>query len=301
MRRKWIAILGVLCLCLSAGAVTASASDWTAMFFVTTQPLYGIWGSGANDVFAVGACGASLHYTGTAWTGSPGHCSHMVPYAFTGIWGSGANNVFAVGGWSHMWESGGMIKHYNGSTWTEMASGTTAWLTGIWGSAANDVFAVGKSGTILHYNGSAWTAMASGTTEWLSGIWGSAANDVFAVGGSGTILHYNGSAWTPMASGTTERLSDIWGSASNDVFAVGGSGTILHYNGSAWTPMVSGTTEAARWHLGERGQQRLCRRRVGHDPAPQRLDMDTHGLRHDGGSLWHLGERGQRRLRRGRP
>ena len=213
-------------------------SAWSAMSSGTTNDLAGVWGSSATDVFAVGAGGTILHYDGSAWSAmSSGTTNDLA-----GVWGSSATDVFAVG-------DGGTILHYDGSAWSAMTSGTTNDLVGVWGSSATDVFAVGLDGTILHYNGSAWSAMSSGTTNGLEGVWGSSATDVFAVGGplygptsQGTILHYDGSAWSSMTSGTTNILYGVWGSSATDVFAVGAGGTILHYDGSAWSAMSSGTT-----------------------------------------------------------
>ena len=85
--------------------------------------------------------------------------------------------------------------------WTVQITGASS--NGVWGSSANDIFAVGVSGTIRHYNGTAWASMASGTSQYLAGVWGSAANNVFAVGDGGTILKYNGTAWGAQNSGVT--------------------------------------------------------------------------------------------------
>jgi hypothetical protein len=38
-------------------------------------------------------------------------------------------------------------------------------LSAVWGSSATDVFAVGDAGTIFHYDGSTWSPMASGTSQ----------------------------------------------------------------------------------------------------------------------------------------
>jgi hypothetical protein len=54
-------------------------------------------------------------------------------------------------------------------------------LSGVWGSSGGDIFAVGDYGTIVHYDGTDWSPMSSGTTAWLSGVWGSSGGDVFAV------------------------------------------------------------------------------------------------------------------------
>ena len=100
---------------------------------------------------------------------------------------------------------------------------------GVWGSSASDVFAVGGGGVILHYNGSTWTQMSSNTGEPLFGVWGSSASDVFTAGSGGIILRYNGSTWTDVASSNTNTLRGVWRCSSADTFAVGVAGTILHF------------------------------------------------------------------------
>jgi hypothetical protein len=47
---------------------------------------------------------------------------------------------------------------------------------GVWGSSGSDVFAVGSNGTILHYDGSSWSSMTSGTSAWLFGVGGSSGS-----------------------------------------------------------------------------------------------------------------------------
>jgi len=209
-----------------------NGSTWSYMSSETPDDLYGVWGSSASDVFAVGPYGTILHYNGSIWSSMSSGTTDRL----NGVWGSSASDIFVVG-------ANGTILHYNGSDWTAMTSGTTDSLYGVWGSSASDIFVVGANGTILYYNGSIWSSMSSGTTDWLNGVWGSSASDVFAVGDTGTILHYNGSTWSSMSPGTTDWLNGVWGSSASDVFAVGAYGTILYYNGSIWSSMSSGTTD----------------------------------------------------------
>ena len=44
---------------------------WSFMGSPTAHRLLGVWGSGPDDVFAVGARGTILHYDGTGWSGLP--------------------------------------------------------------------------------------------------------------------------------------------------------------------------------------------------------------------------------------
>jgi hypothetical protein len=212
-------------------AVTVSGGNVTGQNFTATtaaenwrwrnplpqgNPPRSVWGSGPNDVWAVGDAGTILHWNGTAWTGVPSGTGNDL----YGVWGSGPNDVWAVG-------AGGTVLHWNGTAWTGVSSGTTNYLRSVWGSGASDVWAVGDAGTILHWNGTAWTR-ASGPPDSLEGVWGSGTGDVWAVGEFGTVLHWNdGTAWTCVSIGTTNSLRGVWGSGANDVWAVGFGGTIL--------------------------------------------------------------------------
>ncbi|QTA83005.1 CalX-like domain-containing protein [Desulfonema limicola] len=150
------------------------------------------------------------------------------------IWGSSGSDVFAVG-------DRGLIMHFDGIEWKQMASSTEKNLEGIWGSSGSDVFAAGSNGTILHYNGISWRQMDARTQNDLTKIWGSSGANVFVSGDKGTILHYDGTGWVPMITNNNKNIYNLWGISDADVFAVGGNGAILHYNGSQWFPMDSGT------------------------------------------------------------
>lgn len=217
----------------------------------TSIRLYAVWGSGPDDVFAVGTYSGVdtyssedpglctiLHYNGTTWT----TMSSCPAGGFLDVWGSGPNDVFIVGG-------SGTILHYNGTDWTTMSSGTTYTLYGVWGSGPDDIFAVGTGGNtsiILHYDGTEWTSVFSSDPYIvLQDIWGSGPNDVFVVGTNGTIFHYDGTEWMDMSQTTIEWFSGIWGSGLNDVFMVGTTtlqkGNVHYFDGTGWTTIVSNT------------------------------------------------------------
>ena len=215
-----------------------NGSSWFLMNSLNATNLYGIWGSASNDVFSVGANGKIIHYTGSG--NDWVLMTSNITDALHGVWGSSSSNVFSVG-------QNGTIIRYNGSTWSsKMSSNVTVTLFNIWGSDTNNVYAVGQDETILKYNGSVWSVVTHpyiNDGDNLRGIWGSSSNNIFVVGGSGTILRYNGSAWSKMTSNTNEDLYGVWGSTTSNVFAVGDMGTILYYNGTTWSIMNSGTTD----------------------------------------------------------
>lgn len=259
----------------------ASTPPWQREPSPPAPDLLGVWGSGDEDVFAVGRSGTILHYDGETWVqmssstsaelrGVWGNDSEFVvvpgydasvseglvvgyngEYWATlrsdrawlpqGVWGSGRGSVYAVG-YDDVDKAGLILHAKEGGYPTQMAAGTTVTLYAIWGRGDSDIFAVGDGGTILHYNGTAWSVMDSGTTQCLRGVWGAATGEVYAVGDGGTILRLVGTAWVSVSSSTTSYLRSVWGSDAEDVYAVGDDGTILHFDGSAWSGMASGVT-----------------------------------------------------------
>lgn len=197
-----------------------------------------VWGSGANDVWAVGAATMAYRSTdgGKTWTTT----ATIAGPASTrnAIWGAAANNVFIAG-------SGGTVVQTtnSGANWTVLASPTAQALYGIWGSAANDIYTVGAAGVIARSTtaGVTWTGLTSGTTNTLRTVWGSAANNVFAVGDSGTILRStdSGATWVKAQITSTANLYSIRGVAANDYYAVGASGTVLRStDGTTWNKLT---------------------------------------------------------------
>jgi len=96
------------------------------------------------------------------------------------------------------------------------------------GVASGDLWAVGDGGMILHWDGSQWSDVASGTTVALRGVWAGASGDVWAVGDGGTILHWDGTKWSPSASGTARPLHAVVGDGAGNIWAVGEQSTIIH-------------------------------------------------------------------------
>ena len=126
----------------------------------------------------------------------------------------------------------GIILHWQGSTWTQVSSGTLSTLNAIWGAGANDVWAVGVNGAIQRWNGTRWANTAS-TTSW-RGVWGSAADDVWLVGDSGETWRWNGTTFTKTSTANTLGVS---GRSRNEVYGWGRN-TVSRWNGSTWTDLA---------------------------------------------------------------
>ena len=182
-------------------AIRRTGSSWSLMEPFRSDPdgppnysLFGIWGFGPEDLFAVGGSFAPdsdesriWRYVGSQWSLMD---APLTAERLWDVWGSSPDDVFAVG--FH-----GTILHYDGEAWERMESAYDGTIYGVHGSGPDDVFAVGNEGTILHYDGETWTVMDSGRTEPISAVWVRSPGEAYAVElGGGAVLRYDGSGWS---------------------------------------------------------------------------------------------------------
>ena len=227
-----------------------------------------MWGSGPNDVFAVGRASPNgvnaLHWNGIDWT----EVDTGTDTLLSDIWGLSSNAIWVVGD--------GTVLHWDGVTWSDMDPRTpSVSLQGVWASASDDLWVVGEYATILRWDGTTWSTfdMNLGSGTWIFGVWGSGPNDVLAVGGCrdtcgsycelDLILRWDGTTWTVDDSiprfGAIYR--SVFGFGPNDVWAVGSIcldnvltsdfilNVLLHWDGISWTRVQTGSM----WFLDEIG------------------------------------------------
>lgn len=219
----------------------ASEATWSQLFSRLPGALISVWGTDANDVWAVGGDAEdgdgpmTMHFDGTRWTryltGDEGDLWWVHGFKGGPLFMGGAN---------------GRILRYEGGAFEAMptpaAAGT---IFGIWGTAPDDVWAVGGAGStptggfIWHYDGKAWSEssltpanLAAEATVFKA--WGTSADDVWFVGTGGLILRYDGTAITKVDSPVDATLFTVSGN-SERAFAVGADGVILENSGAAWT------------------------------------------------------------------
>jgi hypothetical protein len=143
-----------------------AGKSWSVQKRLPSTYLIGVWGSSASDVFAVGAqvienepnVGVIWHYDGRQWT-QMDTGQNMVNIVLNAVWGSSGENVYVGGGTEEGTfypEPPSYIFHYDGSTWSAMAS-PQVYIESIWGSSATDIYAAEHDqyydGIILHYDG----------------------------------------------------------------------------------------------------------------------------------------------------
>lgn len=236
-----------------------------------------LWGSGPNDVWAVGPHGAIAHYDGKTWTEK----DPITTKSLVGVSGSGPDDVWAVG-------QDGITLHYDGKAWKVDDAGTEGRdLMSVWSVSKNEAWASGiddNVGIMRHYHdGKEWemlhigpanslwrTYVSSPTDVWMAGagdknegfvlrgdgkkfdkvpfegktlraIFGSGPNDVWIAGYDGAVNHWDGKAWTEAMNLPKAHWLNMFGFGPKDVWLVGFEGMIYHYDGAKWSQVPSGT------------------------------------------------------------
>ena len=199
------------------------------------------------------------HWDGTAWQRqdmrAPGTSSNLYH-----VWASSPSDVWAVGTYQDGFVVNALVEHFDGTSWTRLATPTRTGdtLFGVSGTSATDVWAVGSyspGGSVsqalfLHWDGTTWKAKGrfdqSGPTG-LESVTALSPTDVWAVGTTfeevkhhGLIMHWNGRHWRESRTKTTNRalLYSVSAASADSIWAVGSSGgqrtTAVHWDGHAW-------------------------------------------------------------------
>ncbi|WP_164010786.1 vanadium-dependent haloperoxidase [Pyxidicoccus trucidator] len=177
------------------------------------------------------------------------------PEALLSISGRSATDVWAVGADRGR---GPTVLHFDGSAWSELATGLRGDLWWVHAFRDGPVLMAGGSATILRYENGAFTRMRTPglARHTVYGVWGSRPDDVYAVGSvagrSGFVWHYDGTAWSelslPLAAlprtvdGDIPGFFKVWGTGG-DVYVVGAQGVVMRSRGGgAFAVVPTGTT-----------------------------------------------------------
>lgn len=164
--------------------------------------LEAIWGSGPNDVWAVGWFGTIMHWDGIAWS----RFESGTQWPLFGVWGTGPNDVWAVGRY-------GTVLHWDGTTWSPAASNTTVELVAVWGNGRGDVWAaVGLDRAMMHKDADGnWSRVQFAGFDYMTGIAGVAQSSLWLWGSSG-VFRWNQDATGPMDNITMDVSFPWWSS-----------------------------------------------------------------------------------------
>lgn len=209
------------------GPYRLTANGWTpAPTTGAVGSLNAIWGSSADDVWAVGPGGNVAHFDGQSWSVVDVGLKDVDASSLFAVTGTGPTDVWAVGRL-------GMVAHYDGVSWTTGPTAGVVDLNSVWEPAPGDLWAVGATGALQRYTTArGWTVSGVGDQA-LNGVWGTSDSDVWT-SSSGNLWHWNGTKWSPTSIGPG-TVRAIAGRATNDVWAVGLGGTLAHWNGATWS------------------------------------------------------------------
>jgi hypothetical protein len=192
---------------------------------------------GPNDIWIGGT--VPKHWDGSRWK-------------FYGLSGdyTGGFRIRAIGGMSSrdLYCSGdeGNLRHFDGSAWQVVQSGTTAQIQDIWAGSnllvgsdvalmtAADKFAASDRKILRARQGGvvdtiAWRAELQRPVH---SVWFDNKSDIF-VSGTG-VFSYDGKAWTEKNDVPLYFTNRIRGNSPQDIIVVGDVGIVSHYNGSSW-------------------------------------------------------------------
>lgn len=229
---RLVVLVGLACIAGCEPDPGAPSKRWEHVLSDLPGALLGVWGSGADDVFAVGADVGEgpwvLHFDGERWrrlsTGATG----------TLWWVSGTSRAGRV------WMSGqaGLVLRYDRDRDAfARVEGVPAGVTvfGVF-EVGGEVWAVGgeASGSVGHayqlqgdvFVEDAWIPSEVEEAGHFFKVWGRAPDDLWIVGLGGKMLHRDAGGWRAIDTPTGRRLFTVHGNATIAV-AVGGFATGL--------------------------------------------------------------------------
>jgi hypothetical protein len=215
------------------------------------NPLYAVNGSNASTVFFAGANGMVLKLGATALTQLPRYGND-----YTGLWVTGPNLVWAADDL--------YIDFWDGAKWDSSGNNTGEHYA-LWGLPDGQVWGANGDGSIVHVRAGTTVQEVqrqAGTSDYYQAIWGVDANNIWAVGSQ--ISRWTGTEWMDLGySNFLYGYRGVWASSPTNVWVVGNDGFIAHGNGYEFTQVPSPTSYSLNaiwgsgpndiWAVGERG------------------------------------------------
>lgn len=212
----------------SSGAVARydrATRAWDVTQLDDAATLFGVWGSGPEDVWVVGSDvsltsdGArAWHYDGAAWSavGLPAEAAAVS--ALFKVWGRGADDVWMCG--AH-----GMVLRWRGAAWEVVPTGSTAELFTVSGSE-DEIWVAGGAGagTILRWRDDAWTDESPAFSPTLPGVFAGGKAPV-AAGYGGAVWRRGADGWSedPRGAASFQDLHAVWEDPDGGVWVTGGA------------------------------------------------------------------------------
>ena len=215
---------------------------WNVGYVGTVGNLYGVWGRGPREIYAVGQDGV-FHFDGASWT----RVYQSAGRELRAVSGDEAGTALVAVG------SGCTLVEAKGDSWQLLDptpcpsdTGSKPDLAGV-SVAGGMVVAVGTTGTIIEgtAGGPYQAAGAPVTDKNLKAVWGTVDGRFWAVGSEGVVVRRlpGDSGWEEALAPselTTASLKGIWGRSGTELFVVGEK-IALRYEGVSWRVVWVGT------------------------------------------------------------
>jgi len=130
------------------------------------------------------------------------------------VWGTSPTDLWIAGG--------DAITHFDGNVMRSYPITGYRDSRVLWGGSASDIWMGGEEGMLWHYDGVSWTEQPSPTTADIEDIGGVNPNALFAAAGYQQTLRYDGTRWASIQVGVRVDIDDLW-VTSDSMFYAGGS------------------------------------------------------------------------------
>ena len=242
-------------------------SAWHSEVGKVPSALTALWGTSANDLWALSDDLRASHWQGQDWSTARAaltpdafsqlhlHAPNWVPERY------GVQPPAYAGVWQQRAEDSWVIRNQDGHEVVErfdfrrdelVAGSGNARLTfergtlrDIRGSSASDVWLVGSTGLLLHFDGVRWRGLKTKPLpprDNVSAAWVVEPSEVWAVGVRGVVLRWDGQVLNDMPRPSSDDLLAVWGERSDEIWAVGRGGPFV-WNGSSWKSVDVGSNK----------------------------------------------------------
>ncbi len=142
------------------GDTSSHVFTWTQSTIPGEAGLTGCWVFGPKSIYVVG--GSVWKYDGGAWS----NVTPVDSRGYSLVGALSGSSVFAFAESDYWLTYGFIGHVINGVRLKyPFGTDTVGFLHASWGTSSTNMYTVGDGGTILHFNGTTWTRMASGTTK----------------------------------------------------------------------------------------------------------------------------------------
>ena len=85
---------------------------------------------------------------------------------------------------------GGFLAHFDGSEWTQVASGTSGDISELHVIAADEIYGSTRQGEVIFFDGDKWNLVVSPSLSMFNGIYKTPENRLWLVGDNGVVMSY---------------------------------------------------------------------------------------------------------------